>query len=63
MNLLYRTGNYTYYFVITCKREESEKEYVYNLIPLVYTWNKYNILGQLISLPSFRGDPNTFFHG
>ena len=37
MNLLYRTGNYTYYFVITYKREESEKEYVYNLIPLVYT--------------------------
>ena len=27
--LLYSTGNYTQYFVITCKKKESEKEYIH----------------------------------
>ena len=29
-DLLYRTGNYTQYFVITYKGKESEKEYIFN---------------------------------
>ena len=29
MDLLYSTGNYTQYFVITYKGKESEKEYIY----------------------------------
>ena len=28
-DLLYSTGNYTQYFVITYKRKESEKKYIY----------------------------------
>ena len=28
-NLLYGTGNYVQYLVITCNGEESEKEYIY----------------------------------
>ena len=30
-DLLYSTGNYTQYFVITYKGKESEKEYIYNI--------------------------------
>ena len=29
MNLLYGTGNYTQYFIITYKGKDSEKEYIY----------------------------------
>ena len=28
-DLLYSIGNYTQYFVITCKGKESEKKYMY----------------------------------
>ena len=30
MDLLYNTGNYIQYFIITYKGKESEKEYIYN---------------------------------
>ena len=38
-DLLYSTGNYTQYFVITYKGKESEKEYIYiyNSTTLLYT--------------------------
>ena len=29
-DLVYSTGNYTQYFVITYKEKESEKEHIYN---------------------------------
>ena len=33
-DLLYSTGNYTQYFVITDKEKESEKEYIYMYVSL-----------------------------
>ena len=33
-DLLYSTGNYTQYFVITYKEKESEKEYIYMYVSL-----------------------------
>ena len=38
-DILYSTGNYTQYFVISCKRKVSENRYVctYNSITLLYT--------------------------
>ena len=32
--LLYSTGNYTQYFVITCKGRESEEEWIYTSLSL-----------------------------
>ena len=35
-DLLYSTGNYTQYFVITYKGKESEKEYMYTHMYYIY---------------------------
>ena len=46
-DLLYSTGNYTQYLIITYKGKEFEEEYAYNWITLLYSWKQGNIENQL----------------